>query len=577
MTAALLRAGGLFLLALIGAPALVYGQPASRPASAPASRGAPPTSAATGAGTRPSGSERIADPLDDDDDDEWPGARKGAASKPTAAALPSLSSRLRWRASALLRVATDLSHDSPASKAPGASSLFREDVLDVYGGAWANLAYRVSKRLRLVVGARLYFRLTTRRPEQPGERFNGFNGELHRTDFEALPGDSFIEWSPVSWLDLRLGTQTLVWGKNDLVNPNEVLTARDLRLGLLTDAEATRLPTFGISADIFAGGFQLTAVWQPLFWSQRVDVFGSDYALFGPGVPQALSGFGALVDGLLDDSVEGQVQESLLATARPRPVAGSTLALRVSRTVAGWDLAAQYVWGYQRVPVLRVRKDFALALAPIFLRPDPTLTADDIAGLASFLRPGSALPLEQTFARAHQAGLALSKALWRLVFDVDVSFVSARPEVLSGGGLLGLPLIDAGGDWLTVARETSTLAYTVGARYAAGEEILIKVEWWHELLLGLLDEGEQLLLGGAQRGGLALLFQFLWRRIDLTGQLLIHAELFNRSLVFSPQLAYRLHAHVTLLAGANVFVGQRGPGALLGVNDQLFLALKAFL
>lgn len=542
----------------------------SRPSSPPASK--------------PVG--KTADPLDDsdDDDDAWL-KQKSATSQPVGTsgaatvAPTSISQRLRWRASALLRLATDFSHDSPRGGTAAARAAgFREDVLDVYGGAWATVAFKVSRRWRLQVGANLYLRATARRPEAADEAFYLFNGKLHRTDFEVLPAESYVELT-LPWLDLRAGLLTTVWGVNDLVNPNDVLNPRDLRLGLLTEAEATRLATLGLKADVYRAGFHLSLLWQPIFVPHRIDVFGSDYALFGPGVPPQFSAIGALAEDLVDDSAAGSAQEVLLATKRPRPLVGSTLGVRLTRSWGGFDLALQYVWGYQRLPVLRLRKDLALALAPLFLRPDPTPSAAELAGLAGLLLGGGDLPLQQTFQRQHQVGASLSKGLWKLVLELDVSFSTARPEILSGGGVFDLPLLDAGGQWLTSAFDTKVLAYTLGARLVEGEEIMLKVEWWHELLLDVLTASTppELLLGGGQRGGLAVLFNFLWRRLDLTGTFLAHAELFNGSLVFSPQLAYRVNQHLTILAGVNVFVGRRGPGALFDVNDQVYLALKGYL
>ena len=172
--------------------------------------------------------------------------------------------------------------------------------------------------------------------------------------------------------------------------------------------------------------------------------------------------------------------------------------------------------------------------------------------------------------------------VWRLVLDADLSLLSRRSEPLAddGPGLPGLPLERHGNQW-TTSTDTPVLAYTLGARYTRGEALLIKLEWWHELLLDPLGQrpGERrdLLLGGPQRGGLGLMARYTIPRVDLTAQLLLHSELLHGSIIAAPELSYRFGDHLTTFVGAAIYAGRRGPGALFDQNDEVHLGLRGYL
>ena len=540
--------------------------PLSKPVSKPAPQPSPAAAAS-------SGSEDIADP---DDEDGWSSSEndRASATSPTVvkAAAAQKEELLTWWARATVRMELDTGYSGPRSEAQAG---IREDVMALLTETSLSLQMRPHKKIRLQAGGRLRLLVTTRQPEDPEESYVLFNGSLHRTDFEVLPGEMLIELS-TRWVDLQAGMLRTVWGANDLVNPNDVLTAKDLRMGLTADAEVMRLPVLSFKAELYVKqALNLSVIWQPVFAPHSIELFGSDYALLGAGAPRMLRVVGDLAERMADDSVEGQWQTALVASNVPRPFADSNVALRVAGTVWGWDLAAQYVYGFERLPVLRLHGDLVRRLLP-YMRPLPGSATELLRNLARSY--AHAPPVESVYLRQHQVGISFSRVLWRLVIDGDGAFVSRQAEPLGDGQ--GLPLERRGSQWST-STDTPVLSYTLGARYAVGQELLIKLEWWHELLLDQLQqapaERADLLLGGPLRGGLALLCRYAIPRMDVTLQLMAHSELFHGSVVLAPQLEYRVGEHLALLTGATIYAGSKGPGALYDDNDNVHFGLKGVL
>ena len=333
-------------------------------------------------------------------------------------------------------------------------------------------------------------------------------------------------------------------------------------------------------ADVYLGPVTLTGVWQPVHMPHRVDLFGGDFALLGPGAPPSLRLLGDLADRLANDSVEGQWQGALIQSSSPRPFVDSSVGVRLSTTVKGWDLALQYAYTFERLPVMRMHGDLVQRLLPYLLSP-PTISASEV--LRALARSFAEAPtVESIYLRQHQVGLSASGALLGIVVEGDLALLSRRAEPLDddGPGLPGLPLERLGSSWST-STDTPVLAYTLGGRYSRGEDLLIKLEWWHELLLDPLgqdgSERRELLLGGPHRGGVALMARYTIPRVDLTARLLLHSELFHGSIIAAPELSYRFGDHLTAFVGGTIYAGDRGPGALFNGNDEVHLGFRGYL
>ena len=551
--------GGLALaLLLLACPAAAQDAPASQPtpASLPA------------AGK----SESLEDPEDTDDDDDFqlapapaPGQPPTPATQQPAPAPVATPPAVDYGASARLQLSMDLAHEG--SQPDGVA----ENVMELYGQFGASLHARPRRWLRLKVAGELLYRLTFSRA--PGE--DAFFGHQNRNELEPRLQDSFVELS-TSWLDITAGMVTTVWGANTLVNPNDVLAARDLRDGPAVNPEALRLASPTLRAEAFAGDWTFSLLWMPGFIPNQVDLFGSDYAFFGPGAPGKFGRLGAALDSLLDDSLEGKVQDELVQSELPRPFKGSIVAAKVALSAGGWDLALQYVFNLSRTPVYRIQSAFYTSIAP-YLEHGVRLTPEQTKLLGQMLMLMDDSPIDATYRRYHQLGLSLTRAVWKLVLSLDLAYSYKPPVVLGGAWPMWLE-----GSWYTTAMDSQIFAATAGARYSYGETVQVTLEGWYEVYIDIarMDAGQRpvLLLGGPHRAGLALLASYQLTAANLTFELGALVQLDHPGYVLMPKVSYRVGDLLQLQLGANLFGGSQGStGGVFAGNDQLVLGLRGFL
>jgi len=502
--------------------------------------------------------EVIADP---DDDDGWlPEPKKSEAPVSTGGPVEPATT---FRASGLVRLALDTGHEGAR---PDEKDDFHEDVMELYAQASAHLKHRISPRLRLLLGCRLEYRLTARQPTGD-ETYYLFNGDYHRNDFSVLPADSYIGAS-ASWLELRAGMVTEVWGAANLVNPNDVLTGRDLQSGPPVDPESARTPLPMVVAEAYLLGFTASVAWLPVFMPDRMEAFGSDFSMLGPASLSQMRTLGEMADGMVDDSVKAVVQPSLLQTHLPRPVRDSSLAFKLNRSVEGWDLSLMYAYLFLRQPTIRLRTYLLPMLSGGGAGMDPA-----IIGLLAGKLLASGMPLEAKYRRYHHAGLSVTRGIWKVLLNLDVAYASARSAALAE-----IP-DKAPGTWYSPTLESRALSYTLGATYTHGEQWLVTLEWWHEALLDLVDgDHPDLLLGGAHQAGPALMVRYHLSSINLTAQVAAVTDLLNPSLLLTAQVSYRAWDHLGFFVGLNLFEGQeRSAGGRFDPNDQVYLGLQGYL
>jgi len=515
----------------------------------------------------PDGEERVAD-LEDSDTRAPTGQKQVADDTP----LPGLSaSPVVWSARGQLRLAFDIWHERETA---GSYEGYREDTLELLLQTAARLEYRPKPWLQLRLGGRIQYHLTSTRPSDTSDSESEMlSKRSHRNELDAEFTELSLQVSS-SWLDLTAGLVTVVWGVSNLVNPNDVMTARDLRLGPLADSETGRLPVPTMSLQGELKGVTVVAYWQPLFLPNRVDLFGSDYALCGPAASLPLQRLGETVGRLVDDSVEGNLQHDLLQTRRPSPFVDPVLGARVAWRLGGWDVALQYAWLFERLPHLRLKPD--LSVLPLLTGDLDELTDDQMQQIARWATQQPS-PAEGIYRRNHHAGISVSGTIWRLAVNLDLAYQSLQSAPLGGDN----PLVDdGGGGWYTASADSQAVAYTLGMTYLSGESFLATLEWWHLALVDIAGDATQppLLLGGPHYGGLALLVRYRLSAINLAFQAAIQSDLLNPSVVICPRVVYRHGDHLGLMVGANLFEGtRRSIAGKLGQNDQLFVGIEGYL
>ncbi|HEY3358110.1 MAG TPA: hypothetical protein VGQ83_32975 [Polyangia bacterium] len=542
------RALAPLLLLLLAAPAAA--SPASQPASAPASSPAPASGEIIDDAADPGGAVA-----------PRPALAPAGASEPATIA----------RAGAALRLGLDPVHErsGPATAGP-----YHEDVLELLGTASAHLDHRLRPGLRLELGGRLLYRLTSRRGASG--TYTVFNGTVHRSDLEADLLDSALTFA-TPHVALQAGMVTAVLGATDLVNPNDVLTVRDLRSGMFLDPAASRLPVPLVRAEAQVRGVGLAAYFMPVFRPHRVDVFGSDFALFGPIAPVPLQQLGTTLDELVDPTVAGAAQDAVRQSRLPRPFSAPDVAARVRRVFGGWDVALQYAWLHERLPVLRVSRTFLAGALPL-LASGAALAPETRAELLGRLLAQSPLPIEGVYRRQHQAGLSVAGALGPLRVAFDAAYLSREAANLGGA----FPFAPDGGDWLAASVDSQSVATTLGLTYVRGADLVVGVEAWYKVLVDLALEAAAtrppLLLGGPHFGGLAAHASWTVPGTHLTLRLVGQGDVVNRALVLLPQAVYRRGDHLGFVAGAMIFDGAAASlGGRLTRNDQVYVGVEGAL
>ncbi|HDQ41425.1 MAG TPA: AMIN domain-containing protein [Desulfonatronum sp.] len=143
--------------------------------------------------------------------------------------------------------------------------------------------------------------------------------------------------------DLRLGKQAVRWGKADQISPVDNVNPQDLREFLIPDLEDRKIPNWMARVRLFPGDFTLEGVFVPFFEPDRFDFAGTKWALLGTR-PTGLD----------------------IRETRPSKNLGhADWGLRTATTVAGWDLAASYLYAWEKSP--RLRLDPAGPLGPALL------------------------------------------------------------------------------------------------------------------------------------------------------------------------------------------------------------------
>ncbi|MDY0062337.1 MAG: hypothetical protein RBU45_21170 [Myxococcota bacterium] len=136
-----------------------------------------------------------------------------------------------------------------------------------------------------------------------------------------------------SLLDLRLGVQTFAWGTGDLRNPTDNLNPQDL----LDPFEARKIGVLAARLNLYLGDFNLEGVFVPFLVPSRRPPDAGRYAPAGPPL-------GAAPVALQLTSVE----------ELPAFPAESQQAVRLSRSLGGWDFSASFYSGFNKLPVLHL-------------------------------------------------------------------------------------------------------------------------------------------------------------------------------------------------------------------------------
>jgi hypothetical protein len=297
--------------------------------------------------------------------------------------------------------------------------------------------YSLDRWFEATISGSLHYAFFEQAPGQPGETFNGFNGQARRGSLEARLYELFLGFFSER-LDVRIGQQRLSWGRSELGSPNDVIDARDLRDPLLSEPEMRVLPTWLLRADLDLGFGSLQAVVSPAFVPNRADSYGSNWAGLQPDAPRGLRGISGILDRALDPTLHDRVQRLLEATRLPtadftEPVAGA----RFSWTVGGVDVNHYYQYGFDG-PHAWIAPDLAAILGSADFRG---------AGLAD-LQPLLALidaglrPFDVSYVRRHHVGSDIAFLIGSVAVRLEAAYQSRRVFYRQDLSVLMSPVVD---------------------------------------------------------------------------------------------------------------------------------------
>ncbi|MGQ9505959.1 MAG: DUF1302 family protein [Thermogutta sp.] len=152
--------------------------------------------------------------------------------------------------------------------------------------------------------------------------------------------EAYVQWSPGP-MELRLGKQIVRWGKADQLSPVDVLNPEDLREGVTWDLEDRKIPVWMGRMRAFRGPFGLEGVLVPFFEPHDVNLFGTDWAIFGHLTSTVAA----------DPRVPVMLKEALKSFEVHRREPSQTLKNlqwggRLTTETHGWDLAVSTFHGF---------------------------------------------------------------------------------------------------------------------------------------------------------------------------------------------------------------------------------------
>jgi hypothetical protein len=168
-------------------------------------------------------------------------------------------------------------------------------------------------------------------------------GRLGYADGVWLDPRQVIVDGKIKNVDVRLGLQQIVWGEADGLRVLDVINPLDYREFILEDFLDSRRPLWAARIDVPAAGGSLQVIWVPHFASARLPAPNNEFGLgasFGVG----------LINSALGSSLP-PFNRRVLPNERPAyQLKSSQAGARYRRSVGGWDVTANYFYGWEEIP-----------------------------------------------------------------------------------------------------------------------------------------------------------------------------------------------------------------------------------
>jgi hypothetical protein len=369
-----------------------------------------------------------------------------------------------------------------------------------------------------------------------------------------------------SRVDLRFGNQLVAWGYADLLSPNDVVNARDLRRGPVVPMDELRLPVLAARGTAYLGPVSLSGLWVPVAPVNRFELLDGDYAILGPNAPtQAERRLGSILSALQDDPAVAPSLAPILAIGVPpdHGIETGELGASVELRSAGLDAAGYFFWGHERNPRIRVAPELIEVLTetePGFITPE--LIGQSIAELSAMGRAAVVVD--------YPRNLHLGAAIGTRLGDVGVKLDGAyRPRV----NTVVVPA--EAGPLLAEPRELSQVAATLGLDYSRGEDLNLMLEAGATRALGVPEGREVYGMDGAKLYVVAT--RIAWKPTGgmLSLRLLGFLDVTSPSYAVKPAVRLSGHDHLSIEIALGLYGGPAGSmGGLLARNDEVILTVQ---
>ncbi len=341
--------------------------------------------------------------------------------------------------------------------------------------------------------------------------------ENHSVDLETGEGfldlrEASVAYSPFDFMDIKLGRQILTWGTGDLVFIND-LFPKDWQSFLLgRDTEYLKAPSDALKASFFTDLADIDVVYTPRFDSDR-HITGERLSYWN----------GSRIAG----------NDDIIRTDKPDDwFDDDEWAVRTSKNIGGYELAAYGYWGYWKSP-------------------------------AGFDTSTS----KYTFPKLNVYGASARGQVGRGIGNIEIGYYDSRDD-------------DSGDDPFT---NNSQMRYLVGYERDLPEiasDFTIGLQYYLEQMLDYGDYERTLPAGSEAADEYRHLLTFrvtkLYWNQNLTCSLFTFYSPSDEDAYLRPNIHYKVNDNLAVEAGANIFWGDK-PHTFFGQfedNTNIYTAIR---
>jgi len=442
-----------------------------------------------------------------------------------------------------------------------------EDVSELGNSMFLELEHQYSKRMKIMISTRFYWRLLVERNED-NSFYYFLNGEKPKTVFDYELEETYIDYKYKNF-SYRVGQQYFKWGENIAYSRSDIINPNDFRDSIIPELDKRKVAVFALTAGYSFGDIgKFTAVWVPFRYNPKITYWGRDFSLLQPSKQLDTS----IINNFIDQTIEDDLQSLGMTTEdQKKDFTDSSIALNLSTSLKKLNTSFVYYYGFQALPEINLDKDLKKMLFYLLAGgTDDKVLLPLSSSLANRYITGEDIA-NSKFTRYNHFSFSASLPINSFILKIDTSY-SPRKLFYSD--------IDDSGDEDADKNSLNPIYkkvvdYTAGIEFQyMGDKLLIDLEYFGSYILN--DNGEDYFYDRKNRMGIISLIK--WNIIKNDYSLIL---LGNYNFFFKDYLAtIRFTKHVGKLdvnLGYNHFGGsQTSPIGRYSKNDEFFLGIKYY-